>query len=220
MYISHIIINKQSVEKNTQTNGIPTDHAATEKHSTPVNHIQTPVSKLSKTLSLDSSIPVMPSMNMSTVVPFVPVHEMVTSSSKSYMPSAPHITEEKSNSRSNSDDSCDLSFPDDLGHIGKEDKLPIHGGLKNPIWVPPYICTHQGNNGEMCYVCKDTDTSLKRPEHRPDFTVLNIYGPRTPAKKCKCGTITSLTTCFSVFFLVFIVAFVVYDNVSSVHNRM
>ncbi|CAL4081198.1 unnamed protein product [Meganyctiphanes norvegica] len=214
MYVTHITINNQSMEKSSKASGTPTDQAATEdhRHRALENHIHTPVSKNSRTLSLDSSIP---------VTPFVPVHGMVTLSSKNYMPSTQQITEEKSISRTNSGASSDLNFPGDLGHKGKEDKLLLHGGLNKPIMVPTYICTHQGTNGEMCYVCrKDTDTGLEKPEHKPDFTVLNVYGPRTPAKKCKCGTITSLTTCFSVLALVCIVAFVTYDNVISVHNRM
>ncbi|CAL4233132.1 unnamed protein product [Meganyctiphanes norvegica] len=222
MHTSHITINNQKME-NSPSSGTPADHAVNEdyRNTAPVNLNQIFVSRISRSLSLDSSIPVMPSLDTSTMVPFAPVYEMVTSSSKSTMPSMQQITEEKSISRSNSGASSDLYFPGDLGHKGKEDKLPLHGGLNNPIWVPPYICTHQGTNGEMCYVCKkDTDSSLEKRKQRPDFTVLNVYGPRAPPKKCKCGTITTLTTCFSVFALVFIVTFVLYDCVFKVHDRM
>ncbi|CAL4233250.1 unnamed protein product [Meganyctiphanes norvegica] len=223
MHTSEITINNQSMVENTQSRSAPTATSAIENytHKTLVNQTHIVVSKYSRSLSIDSSIPAMPSMNTRIMVPFAPVHEMVTSSSNSYFPSMQQITEENSISRSNSGTSSDLFFPGDLGHKGKEDKLPLHGGLKNPIWVPPYSCTHQGTNGEMCYMCrKDTDCSLEKREQRPDFTVLNVYGPRAPTKKCKCGIITTLTTCFSVFVTVFIVIFVLYDCVFAVHDRM
>ncbi|CAL4136563.1 unnamed protein product [Meganyctiphanes norvegica] len=223
MYNSQITINNQSMMENIQSSGAPTAPSATEDytHEAPVNQNHIFESKISRSLSLDSSTSSMSSTSTSIMVPFVPVHEMVTSSPNSYMPSMHHIKDENSISRSNSATSSDLFFPGELGHKGKEDKLPLHGGLKNPIWVPPYICTHQGNNGEMCYMCrKDTDSSLEKQEQRPDFTVLNVYGPRAPTKKCKCGIITTLTTCFSVFVTVFIVIFVLYDCVFKVHDRM
>ncbi|CAL4108343.1 unnamed protein product, partial [Meganyctiphanes norvegica] len=140
----------------------------------------------------------MPSINTSTIVPISRVCKMGISSPRIYIPWTQQIDEEKSTSRKNSGASSDLYFPGDLGYNGKEDKLPLRGGLKDPIWVTPRICNHQGTNGEMCYLCRDVDNDLERPECRPDFTVQNVYGTRKPAKKkCKCGTITILTICYS-----------------------
>ncbi|CAL4098594.1 unnamed protein product [Meganyctiphanes norvegica] len=216
MHASHITISHQTEVSSTQSSDTPTTHGTTEAYTPKpsVNQNQIFVSKVSRVLSLDSSIPTLPSMNTSSVMPFVPVHNVVTSSSKSYMPSTQQIEEEKSISRKSSGASSDLYFPGDLGHNGKEDKLPLRSGLKDPIWVTPRICTHQGINGEMCFMCrKDLCNGSEKPECRPDFTVLNVYGTRRPAKKkCRCGTTTTLTVCFSVFVLTFILAFVIYNE--------
>ena len=53
---------------------------------------------------------------------------------------------------------------------------------------------------------------MERPERRPDFTVSGLYGRPRPAKKFKCGTITTLVVCFSVVFIGFLLAFVIYEE--------
>ena len=165
MYTSNITINSPR-ENHIQSTSRPTSRGTTKgTQQVPVNINPIFVSKVSRTLSLDSSIPAMPSTMSCNILTFVPVHGEVVSSSKSYIPSTQKIVEEKSISRkssgASSTASSDLYFPGDLGHNGKEDKLPLRGvGLKNPIWVTPTICTHQGNNGEMCYMCRVSDRSV------------------------------------------------------------
>ncbi|CAL4132962.1 unnamed protein product, partial [Meganyctiphanes norvegica] len=99
MHASQITVNNQSVVENSS--GTPTGHVATEdyRNRAPVNLNQIFVSRISRTLSLDSSIPVMPSMNKSDKVSFVP------------MSSVQQITKKKSISRLNSGASKDLYFP-------------------------------------------------------------------------------------------------------------
>ncbi|CAL4106845.1 unnamed protein product [Meganyctiphanes norvegica] len=85
---------------------------------------------------------------------------------------------------------------------------------KDPVLVPPYLCTHQGTNGQMCIVCKkDGEENVKRQDRKPDFTMNMNGSPHRPAKRCKCRTITILTTCLSLFVIVLIMSFVIYDEV-------
>ncbi|CAL4214784.1 unnamed protein product [Meganyctiphanes norvegica] len=101
MYVTHITINNQLMVSNTLMANSPP--ATIEKY---MNHSQKP--KVSLSLSSGSSIIIIPSMNTSTMIPFVFLQDMATSSSEYSIPEMQNFTE-KSSSSSNSEASSDLA---------------------------------------------------------------------------------------------------------------
>jgi len=155
------------------------------------------ISRLARTLSLDSSIPEMPSRIQTMTVPFVPTHEC-------------HFIPGKYDSIDKDNHITKGLYMD----RGKDDQVLLHDKLHNPIWIKPSTGSHTCLDKEACKSCLGSSTLTVNPERRPDFTLNHSY--RSPRKKprrfCKCGTITILTCIFSLFVMLLILGFVVYTE--------
>ncbi|CAL4114776.1 unnamed protein product [Meganyctiphanes norvegica] len=166
------------------------------------------VSRVNRTMSLDdSSISEMPIHNHLLQVPIV-------LSARKHSLTVPFVPTHQSNivhSKSGSLYIDNQSINGSNMNPGKDEKVLLGNGLHNPIWITPPTENDSCSNRKV-YQAEDTKW---RRENYPDFTEAAAYRTPRPPKKwynCKCTLIPVLTCILSLFVLLLILGFVVYNE--------